>query len=375
MKSKEGLSIAVASDIHLGHKRNETTHILQSLRQAFPDSAQTAKIDLLVFAGDVFDGLLQLPADTVAEIYEWIHEILRLCKKHDIVIRVLEGTPSHDWKQSRIFLGVNEAAHIHADLKYVEELSIEYIERFNINVLYVPDEWEDSTEKTLAQVKDLMRSRGLDQVDYAFMHGQFPHQLPDVVKAPRHDPDEYLKLVSKLIFIGHVHVFSTYERIIAQGSLDRLSHGEEGPKGHVRALVKSKDQYKITFVENKNARIFKTIDCYGLTLDETLAEIQEKTKDISDGSFVRISCKAGNPLLDEMGYLARMRPLITWSKLVREEQQLSEVQEEDDLSEIEFTPITITKENISRLLLERLQRQSTTAEQLELAGKILEEVK
>lgn len=375
MTSSKEFRLAVVSDIHLGHRKNDTDYIITNLEKAFPDDAQTAQLDLIVLAGDVFDGLLTLPEQSVGEIDLWIAKLLRLCKKHNIVLRVLEGTPSHDRQQSKRFVVINEAGEIGCDLRYVDDLSIEYLAQFDLNVLYVPDEWESTTDRTLMQVHELMKARQLDKVDYAFMHGQFEHQLPPVVKAPKHDASAYLKLVDKLIFIGHVHIFSRYDRIIAQGSFDRLSHGEESPKGHVRACWRTHDDYEITFVENKGARKFITVECNGLTTEETLREVHEATASLEDGSFVRISTHKDNPILTEMNQLVLYRPLITWSKIVRDEVKPQSLINSPVFNQHSFTPITITRDNIVKLVMDRLLAKNTDPAYLAACEQLVSEMR
>lgn len=356
------VNIASISDIHLGSKRTPTSHIVKNLYEAFPDNSETSKLDLIVLAGDVFDGLLKLPDDEIREIEIWIVYLLRLCKKHDIILRVLEGTPSHDWKQSIRFIILNEAAEIECDLKYIHQLTIEYIPSLDINVLYIPDEWNDSTEKTYSQVCELMTLKGLTKVDYAFMHGQFEYQLPEIVKAPKHNSQKYLSIVDKLIFIGHVHVFSRNDRIIAQGSFDRLSHGEEGAKGHVRAKVRTNSDYEIKFVENKGARLYITFECSGLSLEETLKKVESGLEGIPDGSCIRLSCLPDNPILTSMEQLVLRWPFITFSKIIRETDLDTQATEVDEFTELDFIPITITRDNISTLVMERLLNFETMGE-------------
>lgn len=365
------LHIAVISDIHLGHRRNTTIEIISNLKKAFPDNAETAKLDIIFLAGDIYDTLLSLPTDDVWEIKIWIALFLRICKKYDIMVRVLEGTPSHDWKQSELFVSMNETAKIGADLKYVKDLSIEYIERFNINVLYVPDEWESTTDNTLMQVKDLIRAKGLTKVDYAIMHGNFGFQLPSFIKAQKHDEAEYLNLVKELIFIGHVHLHNQFERIIAQGSFDRLAHGEEGPKGHVRATITANGDHNIVFVETLGAKIFKTVKCSGMSLDDTLDEIDIQIGTLPEGSMVRIEADYDNPIFSNMEAIIRLHPFFTFSKLVRKTEE-----EEKEIVEdaVIFVPITITRSNIAGLLLERLASSGASGAIMESAEDILKEV-
>lgn len=372
MKCRQ-LRVACVSDIHLGHKRNTTDYIVENLKAAFPDNLETAELDILFIAGDLFDGLLINNSDDVYQADDFIFYLLRLCKKHDILLRVLEGTPSHDFFQSKRIVHLNENAHIGCDLKYFSVLSVEKNDRFGISILYVPDEWEDSAEKTLTQVHELLALNGLNSVDIACMHGNFPHQLPEVVKAQKHDPQAYLDLVKYLVFVGHVHKHSVFDRIIAQGSFDRMSHNEEEPKGHVRATLNRDGSYEVQFVENPRARIFKTIECRGLTVAETLQEIAEQIKDVPDMSFVRLSCSKSNPILQDMDQLLQHWPLIKWSKIVKEvatdQDSIVEVIATDD-----YVPITITKENIVKLVTQRLLDQQTSSVLVDIANKALLEM-
>jgi UDP-2,3-diacylglucosamine pyrophosphatase LpxH len=372
-KTRNGLRIAFVSDIHLGHANNSASEIIKNLQIAFPDNSETGELDMIVLVGDVFDGLLYLTDDDVWAIKYWVTSFLRLCKKHDIVLRVLKGTPSHDWEQSEIFANTNSIAEIGTDIKYVKVLSIEYIERFGITALYVPDEVNPSTEKTLSQVHELLQAKGLDQVDYAFMHGQFEYQLPDFVAAPKHDSAAYLRIVKYLISIGHVHTFSRFERIIAQGSFDRLSHGQEEPKGHVRAFVRGVDDYDVVFVENEGAKRFVTVNCLGMSIDDTIKEVDNVVTDLPAGSYTRIRVNHDNPILESMDILIRRHPLFTWGKIVENNTETNE--NERIVEETIFEPITITRDNIEELLIERMAHQCTSAEVLNAAELILRELK
>jgi len=357
--------------LHLGHRKNPTAEIIENLKKAFPDNAETAELDIIFLAGDVFHDLMNLSDEEVWDIKFWVAHFLRLCKKHDILVRVLEGTPSHDWKQSEIFPNTNTLAGIGAELKYVKELSIEYIERYGITVLYVPDEWETTTDKTLSQVHELLKAKGLTKVDYAIMHGTFDHQLPSYVKSPVHNASAYLSLVKNLILIGHIHTYTQFDRIIAQGSFDRLAHGEEEPKGHIRATVRDNGKYQITFVENKGAKKFITVHCFGLTLPDTLALIEEKVKDLPANSFVRVEADSDNPIFENMEMLIRQFPFYSWSKLPSKT-----IEEEKSIVDKEelFVPITLTKDNLKGLLIERMVNNGASDLMLDAANSIMVEV-
>jgi DNA repair exonuclease SbcCD nuclease subunit len=365
------LNLASASDLHLGHRRNPVSMMIQNLGKPFSDNAEFASLDVLFLAGDVFDDLLVSNGDDLREIDFWISDLLRLCKKHDVMLRILEGTGSHDWQQSRRFETLNTISGAHADVLYVKTLHIENIKGYN--VLYVPDEWHPSTDVTLVQVKELIRAKGLTSVDIAIMHGQFDHQLPPAAPAsiPRHNGDEYLKLVKRFISIGHVHVRSRREHIFAQGSFDRMSHGEEGKKGYVRATLRANGRDEFRFVDNDGALEFVTVHCGELSLEETIEKIDREVEKLQAGAHVRVVGEYTNPIFANMDALIRRHPLFNWSK------NPSDASEEKEIiieNETLFDPIAITRDNIQSLLLERMAGKGTRAEVLDLASSIIERI-
>ncbi len=365
------LKTATVSDIHLGHPRTETALIAQNLKDAFPYNAETAMLDVIFFAGDVFDSLLSLPQDEVALIDDVILYFLRLCKHYNILFVVLEGTPSHDRGQSKRFEILNKTHKVGCNLHYVDDLEIRYFEEINSHILFVPDEW-GTAEKTLQAVHGLLQAHGLSKVDYAVMHGQFEHQLPEFVPAQKHILSEYLAIVDKLIWIGHVHIFSQKERCIAQGSFDRLSQNEEHAKGHVRCTIRSRDDWEVKFVENKNAKSFVTIDCKGLELADSIKKVEEAIVDLRDKSYVRVSAEANNPILQSIKHYETLYSNLNWDAHQKVD-KVNKSQAKSILEEKLFVPVQITPSNIARLVEDRIKIISKDAELNELARtKILE---
>lgn len=287
---KKGFSIkgASISDIHLGHLKTPTKLIASNLDTAFADNAATAELDIIFLAGDIFDRMLQVPEEDAYTARAWVYRFLCTCEKHGIIVRALEGTPRHDRRQSRMFEEVIALTGLKLDFKYVDILTIEHIEALDINVLYIPDEWRHDPSETFAEVQQALANKMLTQVDFAIMHGCFEFQLPDVesVRRSAHRTENYLPLVKHFVFIGHHHVFSQYENIVAHGSFDRLVHGEEAPKGHVRFEIRD-DSKTITFVENKGAMDYRTVKVHGLSYEEVVETI--RSLKLRDGSHVRIS--------------------------------------------------------------------------------------
>jgi hypothetical protein len=265
---------------------------------------------------------------------------------------------------------------IGANLVYRDHLDIVWMPKFGINVLFVPDEWNgNDPDKTLEQVYQEMKIRGITKVDFAVMHGQFEYQLPPVVKAPKHNSQAYLSIVKYLIFIGHVHIFTTNERIIAQGSFDRIAHNEEGPKGHVRATVRTEDDFEIEFVENTGARIFKTVNCHDYDLKTCEEIILEAAGQIPEFSFLRVRANKGNPILQAEKHYTDTNPLLHWTFEPNKDSEKA-VQKQIELQKAQiYTPILITHENIVDLVEDKLAANGVSQDVFQRAMIRLKELR
>lgn len=350
---------ACISDIHLGSKRNKTSFITANLNKYFVTDEVLSSIDILFIAGDVFDELLNTSSEELGQIDLWIGRLLRKCHRYHVMVFVLEGTPSHDRGQSCRFVTINELNHKSGSrgvqLKYIKDLHIEYIEKFDLHVLFVPDEQSNSPADTLDQVKALMRKMGLCQVDMAVMHGQFPHQLPAGISHVQfHDPDAYCDLVRGVILVGHIHTPSVYRNIYGQGSFDRLGHNEEEAKGFLKG-VQTKDSYHLTFVENKGARIYKTISCTADSTAENLLIIDAAIQGCPIESNLRVEASTGNPILSNMPLVRERWPGFVWSSVERgkEKKRLTQLIDHKTI----YVPISLDRQNLSGVMHARLQEK------------------
>lgn len=352
------LRIGETGDVHLLHNKTSTEHILKNLYKAFPDNAETGELDLIIIAGDLFDRLTTYPDTNISLIRRWMFMFLNMCKRRDIVVRILEGTPSHDWKQSVHFITENEIAGIGCDIKWVESLSIEHIERFGINVLYVPDEWKHETDDVWKDVCKEMHEKGLSQVDFTILHGAFNYQLPSHVPVPTHIPERYMEITKYFVFGGHIHKRSQYGNILAAGSFDRLTHGEEEDKGHYRVVVdRDNVDHEITFVVNEGAKLYKTVDCTGLSLEKAMDAVDKLIDTLPIDSHVRVVAEKGAPILVGFKELVD-RYRLHW---ITQKTVGGEKINREAVSAIitPFTPAAITPDNIIGMVMERARERTT----------------
>lgn len=365
------LKYLVISDIHLGHNLNKTNNIVNNLREFFIYYNKELKnLDILFIAGDIFDGLLKPSSQDFILATEWLSELVNYCMSNNIILRILEGTPSHDWKQASVINTILQKLNIQLDFKYIDTLAIEHISKHNINVLYIPDEYKPRAIDTYTEVKQLLEDNKLDQVDIVIMHGAFHYQLPMIKLESSHTEEDYLNICKYYIHVGHVHTFSVFDRIIANGSFDRLIHGEEEDKGAILVNLDSKLGNTYKFLVNKNALLFKTI-----TIDTTIEDIfpvlDKELAKLPINSHVRIVSNNVEILTKSIKAIQQR-----YSNLVVKLDKPKELKKKISIREIKAPVdiLLINKDNIEELLFKELEKYNLTEQELEVAKEELRKV-
>lgn len=330
--------IMAISDVHFFHGRTKSPRMLSGIRTLFPDNAETGKVDLLLITGDWFDHLVSLNDPDIRWAIEGVRWILRICKKYDIEVRVLEGTSSHDRRQNHIFEIINDVEDIQAPMKYVDTLSIEYIDRFGINILYVPDEWSHKAELTLQQARNLIHSRGLETVHILAGHGGATYQLPGVPSPALHDAALWSELVSVQMFFGHIHTHSRYLKWMSVGSLERLGHGEEEKKGIVRMTYRDGVEVEYKRIINHSAKLYRTLPAYDLEIGELIAMIDDQT-DAPKGSAFRIEFPPEVVTLPLLDTLKETFPEYQFTELKRGKKKTDKIASAFSTEKYEIVPI------------------------------------
>lgn len=364
------------SDVHLGNIRTPAEFILDNLeRELF--NGRLVGLQLFVIAGDLFDRQLEYNHPASGRILLFVDRLMQECSTHNVKLRVLEGTPSHDNKQNKIFDDVYSLGKYSCDMKYVSTLMVEYIPDWDMRILYVPDKIRTTVNEIYQDTLRIFDSLKIETVDLAIMHGAFSHQLPAMAKEV-HDPISWLKLVKHWILVGHIHQHSILDRIAAQGSFDRIAQGEESAKGFLMGTLNlkgdsSKDQ--IYFIENKGAKKYVTINCTNLPVDKSLSKIESIVEKLPNDSYIRIRAEAGNAIFSNMNEIKKFNLSNFWSTddQSEKEEDKATVEKEEGLEL--WAPIHIDENNITDLIMKRLVAKNNSGVILELAEKILNDFK
>lgn len=358
-------------DIHLGNPQTPTLHIINNLNRCLDDT-RLKEIDMVIITGDIYDRLLHNADDNLHLINRWITLFLYRCAAFKVMVRIVEGTPSHDRGQSRSFVEQAENAKIPVDLHYATTLSIEYIPRLEAYFLYVPDKCRPTPQDTLRDIHGLLKQHNITQVHFAVMHGAFEYQLPAVVPEPTHDSEVYLALVRYHILIGHVHFNNPRGRILPAGSFDRIAHGEEGPKGYYLVSIHDDGREFIVFAENTHAKRYDTLECHGLDAETLKQRVWEKVKTLPRHSALRLRCDPMDAATGDLGVFQQEYPWIEWS-LSREKSTTKKVSVIETMANFDLSAfIPINEQTLLDLILPELSKHAPDQETVDRCRRLME---
>lgn len=291
------------SDEHTLHPHTPTSHILTNINR-MREKIGIDEIDLEVWGGDLCEGSTHTSDHDYLYLQKWVKNYLHQChslKKH---VRILAGTASHDWEQPFMFelLKPIDSPYI----KYVDTLTVEYMEAFKIHVLYVPDNFGNKPKVEIYNdAVKLLQEHNLTQVDFIFFHGTFDFQLPLIgnLNGNGFDSKAWSELASKIILSGDIHTPSSKHNIYCSGSFDRLRHGEMHPKGAYEVLFNETSCIP-TFIENRYAMIWDTIELLpNTTAKQLVSTLDDYLDNISmPGAHIRVmGGEPGivNPVIEE----------------------------------------------------------------------------
>lgn len=358
-------------DAHLGNDLTKAKQVISSFKYIYYKALQSGPIQLLNLPGDVFDKELSMPAMEVREIQLFIAWLLTECANRGTVLRILEGTPRHDRKQSQAFETMAMLLKLdNLDMKYYNKIAIEKHEGLGIDILYVPDEANPSNDTTWLQVNELMEQYGLTKVQVALMHGTMDYQTGGIEGWEYHISDRYLSIVEDFIHLGHVHLSSchslpTYSgEITVSGSLERLKHGEEAPKGAYLTTIDRTHGNSKEFLTNDKAVVFTTVDFRDMATEDAVKKLDELNETLVENSHIRYQCYRDESLATE---LMRLRSRFCNLKLTKQTfKRDSNTTADAVLAKLDnIKGVSVTYENIPHLSFEKLMTRDLSEEKVD----------
>lgn len=294
----EPLIIVSMSDLHLGHSRVSAAVMTDNYRKLiFP---QLEGAHLLIIAGDLFDALITLVDAGIDTILLFLSDLLWECCRHNVAVRVLRGTVSHDRTQAFRLITMSKSHRMPVDIGYFDKIAVEYIEHLDLKLLYLPDDLPFSSSDAVMDVAARMiADAGWDAVDYAVVHGCFREATPVVAQGSiscLYNTGQFQHIVKRHVLVGHIHTAYMFGGphdtfAIQHGSTERLTFGDEVAKGIVR-IEDRRTSSTVTFVENTRATPFVTVDASFADTDEAaVALYNERTQGLEGFPLVYVRIK------------------------------------------------------------------------------------
>lgn len=345
------INISSTGDLHLGHSRVPTQSIIERMyKYLFP---QLEKTDLLCINGDVFHSVLTMAASDSKLAIAFFIVLFNECQKHNVTVRFLRGTSTHDRTQIETLMKMYEKFGYTNDVKYFDTLTIEYIEHLKVRMLYIPEDLPyNSAQEILEDAKDMFDKAGWDACDLVMFHGYFEHMLPPgIPRQPKitFKSSYFDDLVKKdgYVLCNHVHSKSSYGKILYSGSFDRLAHGEEESKGFF--YINGEPH----FIENKDATPFYTID---LSKEEDKDKIIKLFKQKAKKKFkpdVHGNIRFIHPSIEMRQIIGKISslhfPNLRYTHKSNVKRDLEKISDEF-LSIDETNEVVVTEENLSGLV-------------------------
>ena len=353
-KSSRDIKVVFGADFHIGNNKVSALESHLNLKDFFYPELLDSQI--LFLGGDFFHRFLKLDEMASLESISIVKELIDLAKKHKFMVRVLRGTFSHDRLQNAVFKSVL-ANNTDVDLVCVDTISLEYIQKYDLKILYIPDNLPyKSKDEVMKFIRNLLSTYGWDKVDFIIGHGYFEHVFPVGVPHPPivFEYDDFKDMVNYYVLMGHVHTSSIYKNIIYSGSFERFAHGEEEKKGFY-TLYRTNGNWTYNFIENKDTPLFYTIELTTGDVDELSSSIDsfiEKMYPTKSG-YLRIS----HPNTDLKQVLLQLVKDKYKDIIVTTKQPKQEVEYRKIIREFQTcTSINPTKENLASLTLEYLKQ-------------------
>jgi hypothetical protein len=355
-----------SSDHHTLHNNTPTRHILGNLDTFLLKDHDLAKVDIVFFGGDFFEGMVERPNPDMYRVEEWATRTFREFDKHNVITVFLAGTQSHDMGQPAHF---KFNAPPSLDFRYIDTLCIETYDKLDgLTVMYVPDNMgaltpDDIWEKALK----VLAAANLTQVDLIAFHGAFEFQLHPKARHKAHNLERWESIAKYAIFAGHIHKPVQTGKLYTSGSFDRDKHGEEYPKGgYCIDLDLKTGKFNPVFWENKNALPYLTMNVtQDITPEQLVSDVHAFIRDhrLPKGAHVRIMGGAAeivNPVVTVLGY--------EYPDLhIKAENELSKeiLLDEELFDSTVYEGVTIGCENIASSLKAEMTK---SLEELERAG-------
>lgn len=237
------IKIKAYGDMHLFFKLEEKDRYMIELTKMKEDIMNAKDLDMLVFCGDLMHTNYNMDNPVMIDIFNFVTDIVQICKKKNIIFRNIKGTSSHDCQivecLDRIYK--NDSPNI----RFIYEPEIEEL-HFNdgdLTIRWMPETYVDETK-----YKEIIENIFNVYTDVTFFHGSIGSIAENVFKMdikptilPKSMilPDDLLIRSNRYFTAGgHVHSpISIDNKIFYINSYTTHNFGDKTEKGHMEFYI------------------------------------------------------------------------------------------------------------------------------------------
>lgn len=260
----KGVSI---NDIHFGIKDSKRLYEELEIVKNFLNENE---IHLLTINGDYFDCKLSVGDPATYYAVSFMDELTKICREKKIIVRILQGTKSHDLNQLQIFKHYED--DIHLDFCIIETVQSESLFDDKFRILYIPEEYPEDCNEYYKQWQEQEYNVIFSHGTWSFvaMPGQIENSQRSTHSAPVLMWEEWKKTVPNgFVSSGHIHGRNTYGRkIFYSGSFSRWNYGERSDKGFTYYEYDTEKLiYDVRYIDNELAPAYDVISVSELGVD------------------------------------------------------------------------------------------------------------
>jgi len=266
-------------DLHFGHKRTEEMYNeLHIVKNYLNDN----EVHILNINGDYFDRKLVGTEPAIFFAVNFFSELIEICKRKNIKVRIIQGTRSHELNQLTTMFQhyLNDPK---LDIKII--LNVQEEDLMGMKVLYIPEEYPETGIEYYKEfmVKEYNIIHGHGTWDFVSFIANSDYQENSKVgmhSAPVFNYKDWAPAIKNgLAIFGHIHKRQSHKNVYYSGSFTSWGYGDRSDKGFTSYEIDTEtNKWKFFYITNEKAPRYDVISVKELFKDVDLNTIS--TEDI-----------------------------------------------------------------------------------------------
>jgi hypothetical protein len=266
-------------DLHFGHKRTEEMynelHIVK-------DYLNDNEVHILNINGDYFDRKLVGTEPAIFFAVNFFSELIEICKRKNIKVRIIQGTRSHELNQLTTMFQhyLNDPK---LDIKII--LNVQEEDLMGMKVLYIPEEYPETGieyyKEFMAKEYNIIHGHGTwDFVSFIANSDYQENSKVGMHSAPVFNYKDWAPTIKNgLAIFGHIHKRQSHKNVYYSGSFTSWGYGDRSDKGFTSYEIDTEtNKWKFSYITNEKAPRYDVISVKELFKDVDINTIS--TEDI-----------------------------------------------------------------------------------------------